>query len=102
MLNLSKGVGVIKKAKFTEEQIAFVLKQVERGASIEAVCRKAGVSEQTFYRWKTKYSSLLPSEVKRLKQLEEENRILKKLLAWPWTSYQINFIKASGSRPDAH
>lgn len=71
----------MKKAKFTEEQIAFVLKQVEMGAPIEEVCRKVGVSEQTFYRWKTKYSGLLPSEVKRLKQLEEENRKLKQLVA---------------------
>ncbi len=71
----------MKKAKFTEEQIAFVLKQVEMGAPIEEVCRKVGVSEQTFYRWKTKYSGMLPSEVKRLKQLEEENRKLKQLVA---------------------
>jgi len=71
----------MKKAKFTEEQIAFVLKQVEMGVPIEEVCRKVGVSEQTVYRWKTKYSGLLPSEVKRLKQLEEENRKLKQLVA---------------------
>lgn len=56
----------MKKAKFTDEQIAFVLKQVEMGAPIEEVCWKAGVSEQTFYRWKTKYNGMLPSEVKRL------------------------------------
>jgi len=79
--NLNKRGGWMKKAKFTEEQIAFVLKQVEMGVPIEEVCRKVGVSEQTVYRWKTKYSGLLPSEVKRLKQLEEENRKLKQLVA---------------------
>lgn len=71
----------MKKTKYSEEQIAFVLKQVEMGASIEDVCRKIGISEQTYYRWKTKYNGLLPSDVKKLKQLEEENRKLKQLVA---------------------
>lgn len=71
----------MKKTKYSEEQITFVLKQVEMGASIEEVCRKIGISEQTYYRWKTKYNGLLPSDVKKLKQLEEENRKLKQLVA---------------------
>lgn len=71
----------MKKTKFTEEQIAFVLKQVEMGASIDEVCRKIGISEQTYYRWKNKYSGMMPSDVKKLKQLEEENRKLKQLVA---------------------
>lgn len=71
----------MKKSKFTEEQITFVLKQVELGSPVEEVCRKVGISEQTFYRWKSKFSKMLPSEVKRLKQLEEENRKLKQLVA---------------------
>lgn len=71
----------MKKTKFTEEQIAFVLKQAELGIPIDEVCRKVGISGQTFYRWKSKYGGMLPSDVKRLKQLEEENRKLKQLVA---------------------
>ena len=71
----------MKKSRYTEEQIAFVLKQVELGISVEEVCRKVGITEQTFYRWKTKYGGMLPSDMKRLKQLEEENAKLKKLVA---------------------
>lgn len=71
----------MKKTKFTEEQIAFVLKQAELGTPVEEVCRKIGISEQTFYRWKNKYGGMLPSDVKKLKQLEEENRKLKQLVA---------------------
>ena len=71
----------MKKTKYTEEQIAFVLKQAELGTPIDEVCRKIGISEQTFYRWKNKYSGMLPSDVKRLKQLEEENKKLKQIVA---------------------
>jgi putative transposase len=71
----------MKRNRYTEEQISFALKQAELGTPVEEVCRKLGVSEQTFYRWKTKYGGLMPSEMKRLKQLEEENAKLKKLVA---------------------
>jgi len=71
----------MKKSRYTEEQIAFVLKQAELGAPVLEVCRKLGISEQTFYRWKTKYAGMLPSDVKRLRQLEEENAKLRKLVA---------------------
>lgn len=71
----------MKKSRYTEEQIAFVLKQAELGISVEEVCRKIGITEQTFYRWKTKYGGMLPSDMKRLKQLEQENAQLKKLVA---------------------
>jgi putative transposase len=71
----------MKRSKFTESQIAFVLKQVEEGTAIAEVCRKTGISEATFYNWRHKYGGLLPSEMKRLKQLEEENRKLKQLVA---------------------
>lgn len=71
----------MKKSRYTEEQIAFALKQVELGTPISEVCRKLGVAEQTFYRWKNKYGGMLPSDMKRLKQLEEENAKLKKLVA---------------------
>ncbi|MFN2120748.1 MAG: transposase, partial [Anaerolineales bacterium] len=66
----------MKKSRFTEEQIAFALRQAEGGAAVRHVCRKMGVSEQTFYRWKRRYAGMGVAEVRRLKQLEEENRKL--------------------------
>jgi putative transposase len=71
----------MKKSKFTDEQIAFALKQAETGTKVAEVCRKMGISEATFYNWKKKYGGLGVSELRRLKQLEEENRQLKKLVA---------------------
>jgi putative transposase len=71
----------MKRSKFTEEQIAFVLKQAETGVSVAEVTRRMGITEQTFYRWRRKYGGLGPSELKRLKQLEEENRRLKQMVA---------------------
>lgn len=71
----------MKRSRYTEEQISYVLKQVELGAPVVEVCRKIGVTEQTFYRWKNKYGGMLPSDMKRLRQLEEENTKLKKLVA---------------------
>jgi putative transposase len=58
-----------------------VLRQAEEGTSVEEVCRKAGISTATFYTWKKKYGGLMPSEMKRLKQLEEENARLKRIVA---------------------
>ncbi len=71
----------MRKSKFTEDQIAFALKQNELGTSVEEVCRKMGISEATFYVWKKKYGGLGPSELRRLRQLEEENRRLKQIVA---------------------
>jgi len=71
----------MKKSRFTEEQITVVLKQVELGVPLEEICRKYGISKQTFYRWKTKYAGLSTTEVRRLKHLEEENRQLKQIVA---------------------
>lgn len=71
----------MKRSKFTEAQIAFVLKQVEDGVSVAEVCRKAGIAEAKFYNWRKKYGGLMPSEMKRLKLLEEENLKLKRLVA---------------------
>jgi putative transposase len=71
----------MKRSKFSEAQIAFVLKQAEDGTAIGEVCRKAGISEATFYNWRKKYAGLMPSEMKRLRQLEDENGKLKKLVA---------------------
>lgn len=70
----------MKKRQFTEEQIALALHQAER-TSVEDVTRHLGVSQATFYRWKSKYGGLLPCEVKRLKLIEEENHKLKQLVA---------------------
>jgi putative transposase len=71
----------MKKSRVSEQQIAFILRQAEEGTTVEEVCRKAGISQATYYSWKTKYGGLMPSEMKRLKQLEEENGKLKKLVA---------------------
>jgi len=71
----------MRSSKFTDEQIAFALRQTETGTPFKEVIRKMGITEQTFYRWKKKYSGMMPSDLRRLKQLEEENRQLKKLVA---------------------
>jgi len=71
----------MKKSKYTDEQIAFALKQAELGVSVEEVCRKLGISDATFYNWRKKFGGLGLSEVRRLRQLEEENRKLKQLVA---------------------
>jgi putative transposase len=71
----------MKKTRFTDEQIVFALRQAETGTPVQEVIRKMGISEQTFYRWKKLYGGLGPSEVRRLKQLEDENRRLKQMVA---------------------
>ena len=71
----------MKRSRFTEQQIAFALKQQEVGTPVDEICRKMGISDATFYKWKKKYSGLGPSELRRLKQLEEENGKLKHLVA---------------------
>ena len=71
----------MRNSHYTEEQIAFALRQAEQGTPVAEVTRKMGISEQTFYRRKKKYAGLGSSELRRLKQLEEENRKLKKLVA---------------------
>ena len=71
----------MKASKFSEAQIAFVLRQAEEGTPIGEVCRKAGISDATFYNWRKRYGGLMPSEVKKLRQLEEENAKLKRLVA---------------------
>ena len=71
----------MKKSRYTEEQIAFALKQAEMGTPVAEVIRRMGVSEQTFYRWKKVYGGLGVGELRRVKQLEDENRKLKQLVA---------------------
>jgi putative transposase len=69
------------RKQYTDEQIISVLKEAEAGAKIGELCRKYGMSEGTYYNWKSKYAGLTVSELKRLKALEEENRRLKQIVA---------------------
>lgn len=71
----------MKKSKYTDEQIAFALKQADTGTRVEEICRKMGISQATFYNWKKKFGGLGLTEMRRLKQLEDENRRLKGLVA---------------------
>ena len=71
----------MKKSRFSEEQIVGILKESEAGLGTEELCRKYGICGQTFYRWKSKYGGMSVSEAQRLKQLEDENRKLKQMVA---------------------
>ena len=70
----------MKNSRYTAEQVAFAMRQAESGTPVPEVCRKMGISEQTFYRWKKKFAGMGVAEVRRLKILEEENRKLKQLV----------------------
>ena len=71
----------MRASKITDAQRAFILKQGEQGIPVTEICRKAGISQATCFNWKKKYAGLMPSETKRLKQLEDENTGLKKIVA---------------------
>jgi len=71
----------MRKSKFSQEQIAYALRQAEQGTTVAELCRKMGVSEQTFYTWRKKYAGMGVAEIRIVKQLEEENRRLKNLVA---------------------
>ncbi len=71
----------MKQKRYTDEQIAFALRQAESGTAVAEICRKLGVSEPTFYRWKKQFAGMGTVEIRRLKQLEEENAKLKRLYA---------------------
>ena len=71
----------MRKTAFTEEQVAYALREVEAGASVVEISRKLGVTQQTFYRWKRKFAGMGVAELRRLRVLEDENRKLKQLVA---------------------
>ena len=71
----------MKQNRFTESQIVSILKQQEAGAKVMDICREHGISDATFYNWKAKYGGMAPSQLKRLKELEEENARLKRMYA---------------------
>jgi putative transposase len=71
----------MKASNFTDAQKAFIIKQGEEGTPVAEICRKAGISPATYFNWKKKYAGLMPTEMKRLKQLEDENSRLKKIVA---------------------
>jgi putative transposase len=71
----------MRKSRFSEEQIAYALRQVEQGTPAAELCRKLGISEQTFHTWKKRFAEMGVTELKRVRQLEEENRRLKSVVA---------------------
>jgi putative transposase len=71
----------MKKTRYSEEQIIGILKEAEAGISVAELCRKYGISDATYYNWKARYGGMTTSEMRRLRQLEDENRRLKQLVA---------------------
>jgi putative transposase len=71
----------MRKTRFTEHQIITILKEVEKGRAVKDVCREQSVSEATYYQWKSKYGGMEASDIKRLRELEDENRRLKQMYA---------------------
>lgn len=71
----------MKASKFTDAQKAFIVKQGNEGTTVSEICRKAGISPATYFNWKKKYEGLMPSEMRRLRDLEDENNRLKRIVA---------------------
>ena len=71
----------MKASKFTDAQKAFIVKQGDEGTTVAEICRKAGISPATYFNWKKKYEGLMPSEMRRLRDLEDENNRLKRIVA---------------------
>lgn len=86
----------MKRKRFKEEQIIAILKEAERGVPPKELCRKHGMSETSFYKWRQKYGGMEVSEARRLKELEDENRRLKKLVAEQ--ALDIDMLKAVNSK----
>jgi putative transposase len=83
----------VRRSRFTEERIIGLLKEAEAGRRVSDLCREHGISEATFYRWKSKYSGMEVEDAKRLRQIEDENRRLKQLVADQ--SLDIQALKAA-------
>jgi putative transposase len=86
----------MKRTQFTEEQIIAVLREAESGAAVKELCRRAGISAVTFYRWKSKFEGMDISEMRRLRLLEDENARLKKIVAQQ--ALDIDALKAVVSK----
>ena len=86
----------MKRTQFTEEQIIAVLREAESGAAVKELCRRAGISAVTFYRWKSKFEGMDISEIRRLRLLEDENARLKKIVAQQ--ALDIDALKAVVSK----
>jgi len=71
----------MKASRFTDAQKAFIIRQGDEGTAVAEICRKAGISQATYFNWKKKYSGMMPSEMRRLRELEEENNRLKRIVA---------------------
>ena len=71
----------MKASRFTDAQKAFIIRQGEEGTPVSEVCRKAGISQATYFNWKKKYAGMMPSEMKRLREFEDENNRLKRIVA---------------------
>jgi putative transposase len=71
----------MKRSKFSDAQKAFVIRQGDDGTPVEEICRKAGISQATYFAWKKKYAGMMPSDMKRMRELEEENARLKRIVA---------------------
>ena len=71
----------MKASKFSDAQKAFIIKQGEDGMSVAEICRKAGISQATYFNWKKKYAGMMPSEMRRMRELEQENLRLKRIVA---------------------
>ena len=78
---MGEAVGSMKKSKFSEEQIAYALRQAESGTAVADVCRQLGIRDATFYVWKKRFAHLGVSELRKLRSLEEENRRMKQVVA---------------------
>jgi len=71
----------MKASRFSDAQKAFIIKQGEQGTAVAEICRQAGISQATYFNWKKKYAGMMPSEMRRLRELEDENSRLKKIVA---------------------